>query len=385
MSEADNIFTKLSWFRRDRVEQAHVMVVGCGALGNEVLKNLALFGIGHLTLVDFDRVETSNLSRSVLFRREDAAAGRYKVDAAAERLHELNPDLDIRTIRGDIAYDVGLGLIRQMDVIIGCVDSRWARYCINRLALRTGKPWVDGGIDSLEGTARVFIPGQNCYACNLGPEGLREMHRRQSCANTIRMNEAAGRVPTTPVIASIIGAVEAQEAMKLIHNDGMSAAKPLNDANDELTSLCGKMFYYEGQHLSTKLVDFRAWDDDCPVHEQWTPVTASGLTNEYTVQEALEALRTLLHTDAVRISLANDCFVDYLIRRDDNSEIDIMMPKHRVSGERIDDYYVNEFSEIDARFPYPDLTLAQLGIPPQDILLVHTDNKDYYIEMTNDK
>lgn len=392
MGKLSNIFNRLSWFRQDRVEQAQVMVVGCGALGNEVLKNLALFGIGHLTLVDFDRVEASNLSRSVLFRREDAAAGRYKVDAAAERLHEFNPDLDVRTIRGDIAYDVGLGLIRQMDVIIGCVDSRWARYCINRLALRAGKPWVDGGIDSLEGTARVFIPGQNCYACNLGPEGLREMHRRQSCANTIRINEAAGRVPTTPVIASIIGAVQVQEAMKLIHNDGMSAPKPLNDANDELTSLCGKMFYYEGQHLSTKLVDFRAWDDDCPVHEQWTPVTPSPLHTGMTVSQALDALRTMLHTEAIRISLTNDCFVDKLIRKDDNSEINIMMPKHRVSGdrlavsgERIDDYYVNEFHELDATFPYQDMTLAQLGIPPEDILLVHTDNKDYYIETTNDK
>ena len=60
---ADGYFTKLSWFRLDRVSQAHVMVVGCGALGIEVLMNLALFGVGHLVLVDFDRVEASNLSR----------------------------------------------------------------------------------------------------------------------------------------------------------------------------------------------------------------------------------------------------------------------------------------------------------------------------------
>ena len=357
------------------------MVVGCGALGNEVLKNLALFGIGHLTLVDFDRVEASNLSRSVLFRREDAAAGRYKVDAAAERLHELNPNLDIRTICGDIAYNVGLGLVRRMDVIIGCVDSRWARYCINRLAMRAGIPWVDGGIDSLEGTARVFIPGQNCYACNLGTEGLREMHRRLSCTNTIRLNEAAGRVPTTPVIASIIGAVQAQEAMKLIHGSKSIVESRKPSSEDELTSLCGKMFYYEGQHLTTRLVDFRAWDDDCPVHEQWTPVTASTLTNRSTIRDTLSTLRTLLQAGEVRISLTNDSFVDKLIRRDDNCEIDIMVPKHMVKGERSEDYYVNEYHELDAAFPYPDLTLAQLGIPPQDILFVHTEGKDYYVEI----
>ena len=373
---AESYFTRLSWFRQDRVANAHVMVVGCGALGNEVLKNLALFGVGHLVLVDFDKVEASNLSRSVLFRTDDAEQQRYKVDAAAERLREINPSLDIQTLCGDIAYDVGLGLIRRMDVIIGCVDNRWARYCINRLAMRAGIPWVDGGIEALEGTARVFKPGVNCYACNLGPEGLSEMQRRFSCAHTIRMNEAAGRVPTTPIVASVIGAVQAQEAMKIIHEE------------QDMTSLCGKMFYYEGQHLSTKIVDFRAYDEDCPVHEQWTPVIQSELTTQMSVQKALEALRILLPAEQVRISLTADCFVDKLIRKDDNSEIEIMLPKHlvrgerlKVKGERIEDYYVNEYNEIDASFPYPHLTLAQLGIPAQDILLVHTDTKDYYIEL----
>ena len=356
------------------------MVVGCGALGNEVLKNLTLFGVGHIVLVDFDRVEPSNLNRSVLFRIEDAQQQRYKVDVAAQRLKQLNPSLDIQTICGDIAYDVGLGLIHRMDVIIGCVDNRWARYCINRLAMRAGKPWVDGGIEALEGTARVFMPGVNCYACNLGPEGLQEMQRRFSCAHTIRTQEAAGHVPTTPVIASVIGAVQAQEAMKLIHREQLD--------NGELTSLCGHMFCYEGQHLTTKLVDFKAYDDDCPVHEQWTPVIASELTTQTSVQQALDTLRKMLHTNDIRISLTADCFVDKLIHKDDNSEIEIMLPKHLIKGERLkvkgesfEDYYVNEYNEIDARFPYPHLTLAQLGIPAQDILLVHTDKADYYVEL----
>ena len=366
------MFTKLSWFQQDCVANAHVMVVGCGALGNEVLKNLALFGVGHLVLVDFDRVEASNLSRSVLFRTEDAEQGRYKVEVAAERLKELNPLMEIKTICGDMAYDVGLGLIRRMDVIIGCVDNRWARYCINRLAMRAGKPWVDGGIEALEGTARVFIPGINCYACNLGPEGLREMQRRFSCAHMIRMNEAAGRVPTTPVVASVIGAVQAQEAIKLLHHDQFDSG--------ELTSLCGHMFCYEGQHMTTKTVDFRAYDDDCPVHEEWKPVTPSSLTRQTTVRNALQTLRTMLCTETLRISLTADCFVDRLIHREDNHTVEIMRPKHCISGYG-EDYYVNEYYELDEHFPYPELTLAQVGIPDQDILFVHTDKQDYYIEL----
>ena len=65
----EEVLSQLSWFKLDRLKQANVMVVGCGALGNEVLKNLVLFGVGHLVIVDFDIVESTNLTRSVLFRR----------------------------------------------------------------------------------------------------------------------------------------------------------------------------------------------------------------------------------------------------------------------------------------------------------------------------
>ena len=67
-----DVFSRLSWFRKDRVSESRVMVVGCGALGNEVLKNLTLFGFKHIVVVDFDRVEPSNLTRSVLFTADDA-------------------------------------------------------------------------------------------------------------------------------------------------------------------------------------------------------------------------------------------------------------------------------------------------------------------------
>ena len=125
-------------FEQQRVSAARIMVVGCGALGNEVLKNLVLLGVEHLIVVDFDVVEVGNLSRSVLFSKKDAEQHRLKVDVVAERLQAMNPLLDIQTICGDIAYDVGLGLVRRQDVVIGCVDSRWARYCINRLCMRAG-------------------------------------------------------------------------------------------------------------------------------------------------------------------------------------------------------------------------------------------------------
>ncbi len=370
-------------FIQERIADAELMVVGCGALGNEVLKNLVLMGAEHITVVDFDRVETGNLSRSVLFTKEDAEKGRWKVDVASERLRAMNPRLSVRAIRGDIAYDVGLGLIRRMAVVIGCVDNRWARYCINRLCMRAGIPWVDGGIDSLEGTVRVFAPGRNCYACSLGPEGRKDLSYRMPCPGIIRRDEQAGKAPTTSVIASVIGAVQVQQALKLLHPDLLSEGK--------MTSLCGKMFYYEGAQLSTRLASFEAYDADCPVHECWEPVRRTAVTDAMPVGEALAVLREELQSPRVTLHLTGDCFVDAVFRRDNDARTEVMRPGRAVADSLAQDpllgglplsaLYQHEYREIDAAFPYQDMTLSALGIPPQDVLSVSTDTADCYLEM----
>lgn len=378
----EEVFTQLSWFRSERVSQARVMVVGCGALGNEVLKNLVLFGVQHLVVVDFDRVESSNLSRSVLFTREDAQLHARKIDAVKASIERINPSAEVVPLFGDIAYEVGLGWFRGVDVVIGCVDNRWARYCINRLCMRAGIPWVDGGIDGLEGTVRVFIPGENCYACNLGPEGLKDLKRRMPCSGIIRRNEAAGRAATTPVIASIIGAVQVQEAMKLIHREQLESG--------ELTSLCGRMFCYEGQHLTTRMVDFKAYDDDCPVHERWEPVTDSDLTIKHTVRQCLDELRRLTGEAHPEVVL-NDCFVDYVESRRTEEQVPVMCPGREVEsrieqdsplrGSLLGELYQHEYRKLDDAFPYPEMSLEQVGIPARDVLWVHTSEKDHYVAL----
>lgn len=363
-------------FRQDVVAAARIMVVGCGALGNEVLKDLVLTGVRHIVAVDFDVVEADNLSRSVLFTADDAKKQRQKAVAAAERLQSMRSGTEVTAVCGDVAYDVGLGLVRQMDVVIGCVDNRWARYCINRLCMRAGKPWVDGGIDGLEGTARVFMPGRNCYACSLGPEGLRDLHYRMPCAGVIRRAVDAGKAPTTAIVASVIGAVQVQEALKLLH--GEELAKGL------FTSLCGKMLYYEGECLTTRVVDFQAYDDDCAVHDCWSPVMQTPLTADSTVGEALMQAGGTIH-------LVNDCFVDYVTLRSDNSRVEVMLPGRRVAafaerhpllaGMPLSEIYQHEWREIDSSFPWQDMTLRQLGIPEHDVLYVTAHEKECYLEL----
>jgi len=193
------------------------MVVGAGALGNEVLKNLALFGIGNIVVVDFDRIEYSNLCRSVLFRAEDAEHKEYKAEIAAKRVKEINPGINILPISGDIGSDVGLGVIKKMDVVIGCLDNRFARALINRHCFRANKSWIDGGIENLEGNVRIFKPGVNCYECSLSDYELQSLNPRTGCFDIASFNFVQGRVATTPVSSSIIGGIQTQEALKIIH------------------------------------------------------------------------------------------------------------------------------------------------------------------------
>src|SRR5688572_24516249 len=98
----------IPWWDQARLAQASILVIGAGALGNEVIKNLVLLGVGRIYVVDFDTIEPSNLARSVLFRIEDR--GRSKADVAVARAKELNPDCQVISLNCDVISGVGLGL-----------------------------------------------------------------------------------------------------------------------------------------------------------------------------------------------------------------------------------------------------------------------------------
>src|SRR5258706_5972037 len=156
----------IEWWEQSRVENAKLLVVGAGALGNEIIKNLALLGAGQVIVVDKDCVEKSNLSRSVLFRQRDE--GQPKARCAARGALELYPRARILPIVGDVMNDVGLGLFRWADAVISAVDNREARIFINEACARVGRVWFDGGIDVLHGVVRGFAPPHtSCYECTM--------------------------------------------------------------------------------------------------------------------------------------------------------------------------------------------------------------------------
>ncbi|MBK8031255.1 MAG: ThiF family adenylyltransferase [Chloroflexi bacterium] len=199
------------------MREATALVIGAGALGNEVLKNLALMGIGRFLIVDFDTIEIGNLSRSPLFRQADA--GQRKAEVAARAVKELNPDVQVKALHADVNHDLGAGVFRHADVVIGCLDNREARLSINRMCYQINHPWIDGAIESLMGIARVFVPGEGaCYECMLTERDFQIIEMRRSCSMLARENIAQGKVPTTPTAASIVGALQTQEALKLLHH-----------------------------------------------------------------------------------------------------------------------------------------------------------------------
>ena len=209
-------FRLISWWDQERLATARALVLGAGALGNEILKNLALLGVGRVFVADRDRVENSNLSRSILFRESDC--GQPKASVAAARAAKIYPKIKVQPFLGNIVYDLGAGVYRWADVILGGLDNREARVAINQAAARAGKVWIDGAIERLDGVARVFDPATGpCYECTMGENDWKMLEARRSCALLSRGEMEQGKVPTTPTTASIIAGIQVQEAVKYLH------------------------------------------------------------------------------------------------------------------------------------------------------------------------
>src|SRR5688572_1158774 len=206
----------IGWWDQDKIRAAKVLVDGAGAIGNEVLKNLALLGVGHVYVIDLDEIEDSNLTRSILFRHEDC--GKSKSIAAAEEMRIINPDVKVTPIHGNVITDLGLGLFRDVDVVIGALDNREARLWVNRSCWKVGTPWIDGGIQEISGVAKVFVPPDSaCYECAMTENDYKLIGLRYSCPLLKREDLLAGKVPTAPTIASMIAGLQTQEALKLLH------------------------------------------------------------------------------------------------------------------------------------------------------------------------
>ena len=384
----EGVFTLLSWFKKEKVKNARVLVAGAGALGNEVVKNLALFGVGHIYVCDFDQIEISNLTRSVLFREEDAYNHAYKAEIVAKRAKEINPQIEVTPIVGNLFSEVGFGLYKAVDVIIGCLDSRIARYQLNRLSLRAGKTWIDGSIENLTGVVKVYTPGVSCYECGLSREEFNNIMLRTGCADVVRTQTSAGRVATTPISASIIGAMQVQEAMKVIHTE---EGQPV-----PFKTLSGKMWRFEGMTNAVNVYKYSSWKNNCPAHERWDNVVrGENLSANMTIAQILGELKKLLDVDALEINMRNNKFVEKIISDKPEKEFDIRIPESQLDNYISSNEELRKLSyrtlfhkcfieNIDEYFPYMEMSLKEIGIPLFDILQVSTNKGQFFVELSAD-
>ncbi|MCI4347942.1 MAG: molybdopterin-synthase adenylyltransferase MoeB [Thermoplasmata archaeon] len=186
-----------------KLRASTVLLVGAGGLGAPAALYLAAAGVGEIGLVDFDRVEVSNLQRQVLYGTGDI--GRPKLEAARERLNDLNPDVVVRTHEQHLTSENALEILRPYDVIVDGTDNFPTRYLVNDASVLLGKPNVYGSIYRFEGQASVFDARRGpCYRClypEPPPPGL-----VPSCAE--------GGV--LGVLPGLVGTIQATETVKLL-------------------------------------------------------------------------------------------------------------------------------------------------------------------------
>ena len=192
---------------------AKVVLIGAGGLGSPTALYLAAAGVGTLGIIDFDTVDLSNLHRQIIHGH--ANIGKLKVDSAAERIADVNPDVKVVAHREALTSENALEILGQYDIVVNGCDNFATRYLVNDACYLLKKPLVDGSIFRFEGQSTVFMPGQGCYRCLFPappPPGA-----VPSCAE-------AGVLGVLP---GMIGVIQAIETIKLILNLGDSLVNRL--------------------------------------------------------------------------------------------------------------------------------------------------------------
>jgi sulfur-carrier protein adenylyltransferase/sulfurtransferase len=221
-----------------KLKAARVLIVGAGGLGSPASLYLAAAGVGTLGLVDFDDVDASNLQRQVLYGERDL--GRPKLDAALERLRDLNPHIRLVPHAERLTSANALDIIGGYDIVIDGTDNFPTRYLVNDACVLLGKRNVYGSILKFDGQLSVFAGGDDapCYRCLFReppPPGL-----VPSCAE--------GGV--LGVLPGVIGSLQALEAIKLI----TGAGEPM----------IGRLLLFDALKLSWRELKLRR-NPECPV------------------------------------------------------------------------------------------------------------------------
>lgn len=346
----------IPWWDQHRLAGSTALVLGVGALGNEIIKNLCLLGVGRIRIVDLDVVENSNLSRSPLFRERHE--GMPKAQAAAESARELYPAVKTVWHKLDLVHDLGWGHVLESDIVLAGLDGREARLSANRACIRTGKLFFDGAIEGIAGVARVFDGRTGpCYECTMGERDWELMRHRRSCNMLSREQMTTGHTPTVTTISSIVAALEVQQAVKHLHGIDVQP----------------------GVGLSVNGIGFDAWqvaytrNEECYAHEPAEQIVRMPWTSVATTAvDVIDAASAFLGKPAW-LELRHDIMSERHCAACGESDRPLsplaklgkgaaLCPKCGAAAQWESASRVERNSDIAGR------TLAELGVPPYDVV-----------------
>jgi molybdopterin/thiamine biosynthesis adenylyltransferase len=214
---------------QSRLKGSQAVIVGVGGLGCASATYLTAAGVGHITLVDFDTVELTDLNRQILYSEDEI--GQRKVEVAQRKLSRLNPLVQVTPVFAKITEENAAGLISGAQVVVDGLDNSASRLVVNLACVEQGIPYIYGGVSRLRGMITTIIPGQTpCLAC-LSPQG-------------------GGGLGVLGVTPAVIADLQALEAIKIL-----TGLKP---------SLAGRLLLFNGDDMKFRVREI-ARNESCPV------------------------------------------------------------------------------------------------------------------------
>lgn len=395
---------RIPHFEQASICNAKVMVVGAGASGNEVLKNLALIGFRYIFVADFDDISTSNLSRTVLFRADDV--GKRKSATAAERFLEMNIEDTAKadSFDGDLCQKIGEGVIRHMDLVIGCMDNEQTRLYLSNICQLLNKPYIDTGIGGFNWN--VFAASGSadcaCYACTLSPRQERAaLNRvRNSCDVTRRKAAQAGHIPTIGISAGSAACLAVQEAVKIVHHQK-------NPDSHLCPPRFGWMSHFTAEENRLQNIFFPV-RKSCPHHDNYEAhggVQETLISAHWKLKDALAWVRTQYGRDYA-IALYKDCvcaersFVTTAYCKHCGEPIEVYRPQPlqdedllcaKCRGKQpvqLSNAILKSLFDSSDEERLQELTLLELGIPLMHIVEFSPrdgNGESLYLELTGDR
>jgi molybdopterin-synthase adenylyltransferase len=208
-----------------RLKQSHVLVAGVGGLGSPVAIYLSTAGIGHLTIIDYDSVDLTNLNRQILHWEGDVS--RSKVESAEQKLSKINSTTLIDALNVKITGDNIADLLHGVDVVMDCMDNMETRFLINEACIKKGIPMIHGGVREMLGEVTTIIPGRTpCLECLLP----RDLAKKET-------------FPIFGATAAMVASIQVLEAIKLLSGIG--------------TLLTDRMLFIDGGNMEFMMIDLQ--------------------------------------------------------------------------------------------------------------------------------